>query len=109
MERLNIYFSADTDLTEYEAINKGYRLDVYVKIDENIFNLRVYTLIRLQQDFETEWKTTKRYLAEPNLVLVRETAKEEIISTVNELYRQNYFEYIKSINNIDISKLVRIQ
>jgi len=109
MERPDIYFSADTDLSEYESVNKGYRIDVYVKISEMVFNLRVYTLIRLQQDFESEWVSYGYYIAEPNLVLVREANKEEIVNTVNELYRQNYFSNIKSTDTVDVSKLVKIQ
>ena len=109
MESLSIYFSEDTEWTEFEATNKGYRIDVYAKIGGSIFNLRVYTLVRLQQDFETDWETAGSYLAEPNLVLVRDTNKEEIISTVNELYRQKFFEHIKPADDIDILKLVKVQ
>lgn len=49
---INIYFGEDNDLSEWEAINKGWRKDVYVFINESIFNLNVYTPTRLLQDFE---------------------------------------------------------
>jgi hypothetical protein len=109
MKNPSIYFSADTEVTEYEAINKGYRVDVYVIKDEKVFRLRVYSLVRLQQDFRTEWETSGRYYLEPNLVLVRSTNIDEIINTVNGLYLQGYLDYIKPIDCIDISELVKIQ
>ena len=108
MESLSIFFSADTEVTEYEAINKGYRIDVYVKIDENVYNLSVYTLVRLQQDFETEWETYGFYSPDPNIVLVRETKKNEIINTVNILFRQKFFEKIKPLDSINVSEMVKI-
>ena len=109
MEQMMIYYSMDTELTEYEAINKGYRVDVYAVIGEDVYNLRVYTLTRLQQDFEVECETYGFYSVEPNLVLVRDANRNEIINTVNELYRQKYFESIKPMKDGDISGYTRVQ
>ena len=109
MEQMNIYFSMDTELSEYEAINKGYRVDVYAAIGKDIFNLKVYTLTRLQQDFETECETNGFYSVEPNLVLVRDADKDEIINTIDELYRQRYFESLKPMKAGDISGYTRVR
>ena len=32
MQIIEIFFSDDSELAEYEAVNKGYRADVYVRI-----------------------------------------------------------------------------
>lgn len=109
MSDINIYFSADSELVEYESSSKGYRTDVYVKINNNIYNVRVYAMIRLQQDFESEIESYGFYSPEPNLVIVKDANKEEIIITIKKLYEQKYFEEIKSIENIDINRLVKVQ
>ncbi|MDR0490698.1 MAG: hypothetical protein LBH28_05580 [Oscillospiraceae bacterium] len=110
MQSISIYLSDNSDLAEYEAINKGYRVDVFVKVGNGFFNLRIYTLTRLQQDFETEFEADGFYSVEPNLVLVNDTNRTEIINTINQLQKQKYFEHIKeSIDSIDISKLAKIQ
>jgi len=109
MKRAKIYFSAHTELTEYEAINKGYRIDVYVIIGEYVFNPKVYSMARLQQDFEAECEEYGYYSIEPNLVLVRGTSTEEIVYIINKLHSQNYFEGIKPIKEACISGYSRIQ
>jgi len=106
MQNINIYFSEDSELSECEAVDKGYRVDVYVEVGNNIYNLQVYTLIRLKQDFETEYETCGNYLAEPNLVIVREASKKEIISTIKELQEQEYFSKIKPMDNSSTIELV---
>ena len=109
MSKINIYFSDGSELAEYEATNRGYRSDVYVKIDGSIFNVNVYAMIRLQQDFESEIESYGYYAAEPNLVLVKDANKEEIIETIKKLYEQKYFEGIKPVEHIEISKLVKVE
>lgn len=108
MNKIDIYFSDDSELGEYEAINKGYRLDVYIKINDNLFNVRVYTMIRLQQDFESEIESYGYYAVEPNLILVKDSSREEIISTVANVYEQKYFEEIKPLENFDIGNLKKV-
>ncbi len=109
MEQLKIYFLYDTELSEYEAIQKGYRVDVFVKFDNQYFNLRVYDIIRLQQEFESEIDSRGYYAVEPNLVLVKEANKKEIVNTIKNLYKQKYFEEIKPVNEVNIEELIEIQ
>lgn len=107
MNVFELYFSEHNELTEYEAINKGYRLDVYVKIGEEVFNLSVYTLVRLTQDFETEIAYRGIYSSDVNLVLVENTDYTSIINIIKECYQQNYFQNIKPCD-IDINLLVKV-
>lgn len=110
MNNLNIYFSDDSELAEYEAINKGYRMDVYVKIDKDIYNLHVYTLIRLQQDFEEEYTVEGFFSTEPNLVLVKDSNKMDILNTLNKLLTQGFYEKLKPMDqHIDITQFVKVQ
>jgi len=108
MENISIYFSEDTEVSEYEGVHKGRRPDVYVKINGDVFNLRVYDLVRLQQSFESGCEQYGQYHVEPNLVLVREVSKPEIIEALIVLHGQRYFEEIKPIDDSDVSKLVRV-
>ncbi|MGE5329542.1 MAG: hypothetical protein ACM3KR_08550 [Deltaproteobacteria bacterium] len=108
MSELDIYFSDDSELAEYESTSRGYRTDVYVKINNNIFNVRVYAMIRLQQDFESEIESYGYYATEPNLILVKDANKEEIIATIKKLYEQKYFEELKTVENIDISQFTKV-
>ena len=108
MDELNIYVLDDSELAEYEASSRGYRIDVFIRVNNNIYNVRVYSMIRLQQDFETEIDSYGFYAIEPNLVLVKDVSKEEIIATIKKLYEQKYFEELKVGININIKELVII-
>lgn len=109
MDEINIYFSDDSELSEYEATNKGYRVDVYVIVNSRIYNVRVYTMIRLQQDFESDMEDYGIYLMEPNMILVKDSNKQEIIDTIIKLNEQDYFNNIKPIENIDLNKLIKVK
>jgi hypothetical protein len=109
MKTIEIFFQDDSKLSEFEAKNKGYRTDVYVKIENAFYNVRVYDIFTLQQDFEREQNSFGYYSIEPNLVLVKDANKTEIIETIKKLYEQKYFEYIKPVEHIEISKLVRVE
>ena len=106
MGNIRIYFSVDTEFSEYEFTQKGYRIDVYAKVGEELFNIRVYTLVRLQQDFIRAWEICGEYMAEPNLVIVRDTSKDEIIRTVYSLFSHGFFKQIKPVEGVDTSELV---
>lgn len=109
MEELKIYFLYDTELSEFEAIQKGYRVDVFVKVKNQYFNLRFFDIVRLRQEFESEVDSEGYYSVEPNLVLVKEVNKKEIIFTIKNLYKQKYFEEVKPVDNINTGELVEIQ
>ena len=109
MDKIRIYFSEDTPLAEYEAVNKGYRADIFVEINEKIYNVRTYSIIRLQQDYERLRELTGFYYTDPNLIIVENTSKEEIIYTINRHYEGKYFDGIKPIDDFISEKLVQIQ
>ena len=108
MSNLNIYFLYDSELAEYEASNKGYRTDVFVEVDSSLYNVRIYTLLRLQQDFESEIESYGFYTAEPNLILVKDSNKKEIIETITKLYEQKYFDELKPIENVEVDQLIKV-
>ncbi|MCL2200732.1 MAG: hypothetical protein FWB75_02110 [Oscillospiraceae bacterium] len=109
MSNVEIFFAEDSEWSEFEAVNKGYRLDVYVKIHQNIYKVSVYSMARLQQDFETEVLDSGFYLPDPNLVLVKDSCTREIIETINWLDKQGYFACMMCSNSVDTNSLVKIQ
>jgi len=109
MTDIEIFFEEDSDWSELESANKGYRLDVYVKIRQNTYHMSVYTIVRLQQDFETEMTEEGFYLPDPNIVLVENSNKLEIISTINWLVELGYFTHLKCSDKVNISALVKVQ
>lgn len=52
----------------------------------------VISLLRLQQDFETELEDSGYYLSEPNTILVKEASKKEIEDIITQMYRCKYFQ-----------------
>lgn len=105
---ISVFFSEDSDLTEYEAINKGYRTDVFVGIENYTYHLRIYSMIRLQQDFKSEIENYGYFAVEPNLIIVEEVCKAEIIRTIFKLFEQKYFDDIKPDIGIDCDKLILV-
>ena len=89
---LEILYENDTELAEFEALNKGYRNDVIVVIGEKKYKLYITSLFRLQQDFETEQEDSGFYMAEPNMLLVNEVSKKERNRVITDMYRCKYFE-----------------
>ena len=51
MENLEIFFSGNDELTEFEVQQKEYRNDIIVKVGKNLFQPLVITPSRLLSDF----------------------------------------------------------
>ncbi|WP_027643873.1 hypothetical protein [Enterocloster clostridioformis] len=94
---LEIIYENDTELAEYEALDKGYRGDIIVKIGSKKYKVYVISLLRLQQDFETELEDSGYYLSEPNTILVKETSKKEIEDIITQMYRCKYFQRLDNM------------
>ncbi|MCL2082463.1 MAG: hypothetical protein FWH04_04405 [Oscillospiraceae bacterium] len=105
MQKAEIFFSEDSELIEGDVILKGWRGDVFVRISDRIYKLEVITPGRLQDDFEYEMENEGHYLVEPNIVLVRETSKKEIINTINHLCEECYFNKIKELEAKNINSI----
>ena len=92
--KLEIVYEDDTELAEFEAFNKGYRGDVIVKIGNSSYKVYVTSMIRLQQDFEMEIQDSGYYLPEPNMIIVKDTTKQEIEDAIIQMFECKYFEKI---------------
>ncbi len=107
MGKIDIIYLDDSDLAEYEANQKGYRVDVIVRINQELYNVRIYSLDRLEQDFRSECESYGYYAVEPNLVLVNCVSKHEVEFTLQKLFEQKYFGQIKPMNKQEIEEFKR--
>lgn len=103
---VKIYCIDNSELADFEASSRGYRSDVYVKTTSNqLYQLHVYDLVRLQQDFETEIELHGYFGIEPNVILVKEVTFSNIKLTVEKLIGLRFFEYLKPIQPNEIDKI----
>lgn len=91
---IEIIFEDESELAEYEAINRGFRKDVVVKIKDKKYKLYIVDMVRLQQDFETETKNGDYFISEPLTIIVTNTDKETIRNTIIKMVKCKYFETI---------------
>ncbi|MDN4604068.1 hypothetical protein P5G61_22685 [Paenibacillus sp. F6_3S_P_1C] len=94
---MEIYFDGDNKLFSWEAESKGYRSDIYVKIDKELFRVSAYDLARITQDFNDEISHNGFYRIDANLILLKEVTKDEIISTITRLYLEDFFGELKPL------------
>ena len=87
-----IMYEDNTEIAEYEAINKGYRKDVTVIIDDRKYKLYITDMVRLHQDFDSEIENYGFYQNEPNTIIVKEVSKDEIEKTIENLIREGFFD-----------------
>jgi hypothetical protein len=102
---LEIYLEDASEHAELEAINRGYRLDVYVKLGELFFKVAIYDIVRIKQEFEIEVEAKRYYAIGPNLILVKEVSFGEIKLTVAKLVEQKFFDELKPLNDQLIQSL----
>ena len=70
--------------------------------------MNIYTPVRLIQDFETEVSDYGFYPIDENIILVKNTDKKSIISSILKLYDANYFNKIKPMEKDDTCSLVKV-
>ncbi|KOY16826.1 hypothetical protein [Paenibacillus xylanivorans] len=102
---MEIYFEEDNELFSWEAESKGYRYDIYVKIDKELFRVAAYDLARITQDFNDEVIHNGFYRMDANLILLKEVTKDEIISTVTRLYQEDFFGELKPLDEGNVTSL----
>ena len=90
--KYTIIYENDTELAALEAQARGCRRDITVVIGEKKYRVLVISMIRLQQDYETEKRDMGFYLAEPNTLIVEEVTKEDIEKIVAKMFACKYFE-----------------
>lgn len=104
MENLEIFFSGNDELTEFEVQQKGYRSDIIVKVGKKLFHPMVITPPRLLSDFNYSISEGEIFKFEPNLILVEKTDKNTIINILVKLNELNYFS---ELNPVDLKEIYK--
>ena len=102
-----IKYKHDTEYDNFEAYEKGYRLDTVVIIGEKEYNLYIIDIGRLYQDVNADFKDNGVYITDPNMVIVKEVTKKEIEKTISKLYISGYFNrlgYMTKLKPSDFKK-----
>lgn len=99
---MEIYCYNKSERDEFEASSKGYRSDVFVKINDEYYNVTIYDTVRLVQDFETENEDYGFFAIDPNIVLVRDVSTPIIKYVLKKLYDSHYFEKIKPVRKSEL-------
>ena len=99
LDSYSIHFPEDYDERgEWEVERKGWLQGVEVELaGEGRFPLFFYDPVRLAQDLEADGKQGRGALAEPGLVVIAEVTRASILSAVEELVRQRYFDHLKPL------------
>ena len=104
MEKMEIYFSENDELTEFEVQQKEYRSDIIVKVGKKLFQPMVITPSRLLSDFNYSISEGEIFKFEPNLILVDKTDKNTIIDILIKLNELNYFS---ELNPVDLKEIYK--
>lgn len=92
---MNIYVEDNSKNMKDESFQKNYRNDVYVKIDNNFYNLSIITITRLKEEVEESFENEIVFCMPNNLIIVKEVTNDCIIDSIKVLYHKNYFSGCK--------------
>lgn len=108
MEKLKIFISVDSERIDDESKESGFRGDINVEIDGKNYHLFVYNIVSFIQEVERDITDHQFYDLMPNMIIVPEVTKENIIFTINKLYDSGFFERLTPQENINYPKKYQI-
>jgi hypothetical protein len=73
MVNYKVIFTNNSELAEYETVSKGDQNDVFVKIQDDYYSLRIYDIIRL------------------------EVSTENVMKIISNLYDDGYFSILNQL------------
>jgi hypothetical protein len=94
-----VIFPASYDSrSEFETPSRGYLSDVIVQLDDGSrYQLFFIDPVRLEQTLTDDMKEGRNYYAEPGLIVLPEVNTESIKLAVEGLWKDGYFQKIKSL------------
>lgn len=106
---MNIYVEDNSKNMQDESFQKNYRNDVYVKIDNNFYNLSIITIARLKQDVEESFENEIVFCTPNNVIIVKEVTnygKSRLIyPTFFGFIKSNKWKILKNINKVNINDM----
>lgn len=98
MKKCEIYFSENDEFLEDIVIEKCWRGDIIVKIDNELFSATAITPERILGEFNNAINDGEIYAIDNNLILVENTKRDTIIATIVALAKNDYFSNTKPID-----------
>jgi hypothetical protein len=86
-----IIFPSDFDEYEWLINSRGYISDIIVLLNGDRYALNIYDSVRFSQDLKNGLSCAD-YFFEPNVVILPELNRENIISCINRLVSSNQME-----------------
>ena len=93
---MEIYCLNNSNFFSEESLNKGFRNDIFVSINNVYYKLTVYDKCRLIQDFDLEFSQEGSFVPEPNMLIVSTLENENIIKTIYAAYHEGLFDYFSA-------------
>ena len=106
---IKIYFDEDTEYSEFMYYNKDYRLGIIVVLNNKKYKLNIYGITRLNQEFNDCLNNNEVFYIEPNLIIVKEVTKENIINSILGICREfDFLSQLKVEDSLDLSKHINV-
>ncbi len=106
---IKIYFDEDSEYSEFNYNNKDYRLGIMVVSNNHIYKINIYGITRLNQEFDESTNNGEIFYVEPNLIIVEEVNKQNIINAILGVCSEyDFLSHLKAETDIDLSKYIRV-
>lgn len=108
-KQIKIYFSEDSDLTELEMSQKGWRGDIVVEYENQTYEVQFITLERLTGEYKYSIQKGEVYFIEPTTIIVESTDKKTIIEAIINLCQSNLYlgNGIMDLQKVDLKEKFR--
>lgn len=88
-----VIYGDDKNYLDFQ--DKGWRDDIIVKINDEYFNLNIYTLESFVFDMNLTIKNHGTYIMDPNIIIVEKMDYQSILKNIIDNYQNDYFNNIK--------------
>lgn len=93
--QIEIYMEDNSKTKNLLYKNRGYRRDIYVKIQDRFYKMNVFSFTYLKQFLKNQYELEKTYSMEVNLLIVKSLSIKEIIATILNETQNHYFDKLK--------------
>ena len=93
--QIEIYVEDNSKTKDLLYKTRGYRRDIYVKLQDRFYKMNVFSFTYLKQFLKNQYEFEKIYCIEANLLIVKSLSIKEIIATILKEAQNYYFDELK--------------
>ena len=93
--QIEIYVEDNSKTKNLLYKTRGYRRDIYVKLQDRFYKMNVFSFTYLKQFLKNQYELEKIYSIEANLLIVKSLSIKEIIATILKEAQNHYFDELK--------------